>query len=277
MLKEERLNKSDLLEITKEAEKPIYKEQNLLLIGRKPTDIVRVSVKKGLILIHGNEHTGLQHINLRHNQFQGSPTWKKKSKGGLKEYILDNPSRFSISTIPFYDYIRIAEELFKEENKNIENNTNKKYCDLYEGDVTLNHIEKSRYRLVLYKDTRIIHNLYPVEGKFTKKKIINYYKGSVSMTEYCASCLMIIKVPYLNHKNIVVYRAVFRIDDYRKTDRLYIEINSKEGNPFISKYVGERPLTFDIKSPRFMMGFQFTDLSAVEEIILEIDNKINWA
>lgn len=274
--KQENLNKSELLSITKEAEKPIYREQNLLLLGRKSTDIVRVSISKNLILIYGNKHTGLQHINLRHSRFQGEPFWKK-TKGNSEEYILDNPSSFSVSTIPFFDYIRIAEDLFKEENLNLKNNTNKKYCDLYEGEVTLNHIEKSRYRLVLYKDTRIIHSLYPVEDKFTQKKIVNYYKGSASITEYLASCITIIKVPYLNHENIVIYRAIFRLDDYNRTDRLYIEMNSKEGKPFISKYIGEKPLTYDIHNPSIMMGFQFTDLSMIEEIISKIDKEINWA
>ena len=274
---QEKLKKSELLAITIEAKKPIYQEQNLLLMGRKPTDIVRVSASKHLILIHGNKYTGLQHINLRHNRFQGAPFWKKKTNGTTEEYILDNPSSFSTSTIPFFDYIRIAEELFKEENLNLKNNTNKKYCDLYEGEVTLNHIEKSRYRLVLYKNTRIIHSLYPVEDKFTPKKIIDYYKGSASMTEYLSSCITIIKVPYLNHENIVVYRAIFRLDDFKKTDRLYIEINSKKGKPFISKFIGEKPLTYNIHNPEIMMGFQFTDLSRIEEIISNIDKKINWA
>ena len=273
MSKESCLNITELDQIIKEAKNPIYKESNLLFLGRVKTDIIRVSKNKELILIHGNSKTGLVHINERHNSILNKPFWKQKKDEGETQYILDNPSRFSISTIPFYDYVNIAEKLFVPKYINKKNNINPKYSDLYEGDVDLGHIESSRYRLILYKGTKVIHNLYPVGNKFTPKKIINYRKGNASMMQDHYNCISIIEIPYLNHNNRTIYKAIFKFDRINNTEILFIQINSPSGKPIITKYIGERPLHVNIVSPMLMMNYDLEDLSYIEKIISLINTQ----
>jgi len=277
MSQESVLNEFELSQVIEEAKNPIYRQQNLYIPGRKKTDVLRVSPNKMLILIKGNSKTGFEHINQRHSNVYRKPYWNRMKQDGTDKYILDNPSRFSISTIPFFDYIRISEALYTKENLNAKNNTSPEYCDVYEGQVELNHIEKSHYRLILYKETRVIHNLYPIGGAFTPKKIINYHKGSASMKRYLSSCVSIISIPYFDYKETVIYRVIFRLDEFEKSDKLYIEICSKNGDPLICRYIGFRPLKFDLDSPLLMMAFEFSDMSYVENVLAQIDSKRNWA
>ena len=67
------LTKEEIETILLEAKNPIYKDPRVLTLGRKKSDIVRVSPLNELILINGNAKTGLTHINQRHLQFQEIP------------------------------------------------------------------------------------------------------------------------------------------------------------------------------------------------------------
>jgi hypothetical protein len=268
------LNKDELERVIEIARNPIYKQSNVLFIGSNKTDIIRVSPNKELILIYGNNKTGLIHINNRHNSIFKLPYWKKKKIEGKNIFILDNPSQYSKSTIPFYDYIAIAEEVYNQKNLNTKCNTNPLNYDLYEGDVDLGHIENCTYRLILYKGTKVIHNLYPKDDKFTPKKILNLHKGSVSMIQNLRNCISIIEIPYLNHANIPIYKIIFRLDEITKYEKLFIQINSDKGIPLICKYLGERPYNrFDQKSSLKLLGYEFADLSAIEKIIYQIETK----
>ena len=267
------LSEVELEQVMQKAKDPIYKQSNLLHFGRAKTDIFKVSPNMGLILIYGNTRTGFVHINDRHNSFNNKPYWNKVIREGKEYYNLDNPSRFSIKSIPFYDYINIAEELYKKGNLNIKNNSNPEYIDLYEGEVDLGHIESSRYRLLLYKGTKVIHNLYPIENKFTPPQIINFRRGAPSMNHHLKSCVAFIKIPYLDHNNNTIYEVIFRLDEVTKTEKLFIQINSSTGEPIITKIVGERPISADHISTQRMMSYEFADMSFIEKIISNIHNR----
>ena len=156
----ERLLTADEIQaILVESKDPKYKINNLLRLGGQGTTIQRISQKSGLILITGNDDTAFDHILLRHHPM---------SKGTHK---LDNPSLFSLGTAPIYDLLHISDSVFKPENKVLDHrNKRLDMFDLFIGTHTDKHGSTMDYKLFLYKDTPIIHNLIPNRRTFNKKK-----------------------------------------------------------------------------------------------------------
>jgi hypothetical protein len=258
----------ELKKIELDAQNPIYKNQLLLHMGNNKTDIIRVSTLHNLVFIRGNTKTGFYHINERHGNQYEKPFWKKE-KG---KNILGNPSQFSSNTIPILDYISIADQLFTPDNLNIKKNTNKKHTDLYQGKADIKHIGQVPYRLILYKNTRIVHNLYPITSEFTNKWKINYFRGNISMSSKFINDISTINIPYLNHNDIIIYEVILRYSENIKKEKLYIQKNNENGDPFITHYYGQREVEYDIHNQFFLNQFQYGDLSYFEKLILEIDN-----
>ena len=80
---------------------------------------MNVSAIHGLILIHGDEDTGFEHIRLRHEIYSPKTYWKVGENDSLK---LDYPSKFSPKSIPIFDYVLLADAMCRVDFINIEGN-----------------------------------------------------------------------------------------------------------------------------------------------------------
>jgi hypothetical protein len=123
------------------------------------TDIFSISTNKKLIFIQGDNFTGLQHINMRHRFYTNA-----QSKISKNSFVAT--SRFPKDLGKLFDYQKISEALYNPENVDSKNN-NPILFDVYKGKADETGIE---YRLILYKGTKIVHTLFPIEKKKQKKK-----------------------------------------------------------------------------------------------------------
>lgn len=165
------LTTSEIANILQIAKDPIYQIPGVVCFTSKnnPLGIIKVS-PKGLIFIEGNDETGFKHISERHNYYSDRIDWinfkdnnnnTRERKGIHGEIIknLDNPSRFSPNSIPIIDFVRIADDVFCTENYCLEKNKERELFDLYIG--CSKSINDRKYRLITYKNTKIVHTLFP--------------------------------------------------------------------------------------------------------------------
>lgn len=271
----EYLNNEEISRIIKESNNPIYKDPRIISIGRSKTDIIRVSKIHELIFFNGNDYTGFKHINQRHLQYQEIPKWiKKRDKAGQCSYVLDKPSYFHSSIVPIWDYPKIADAIYRSDNLDITNNKTPQYIDLYMGIYNPEKYPPAPYRLLLYKGTKIVHNIYPITDKFSPIRILNFKKGSPRGTLEVKSLKSTIEVPYYDHNHKVRYKIVFKREQIRKKEKIFIYRFSEDGIISQRFFVAERELLFDVTDQKSMWFYEFSEYPKLESIILSIDNSI---
>ncbi|MCE7070607.1 hypothetical protein LZG74_09855 [Dyadobacter sp. CY327] len=154
-----------------------YQIVNLFHPGFRKTDIIRISPEKQLILFNGNEHTGYQHIYKRHNPIMKAAAWSES--GSLNE-----STKFSFAHTPIIYYLIIAEAIYCPANLDKNKNKRPEHFDLYIGSYTDPQNITNTYRLLLYKDTKIIHNVFPEHKVYHKFKLINGFNLIQGSTGY---------------------------------------------------------------------------------------------
>lgn len=268
----ERLLTSDEINfILKDSTDPKYQIENLLHLGGQLTSIQRISKKSGLILIKGNESTGFDHIMVRHHPTSKAGYWTIS-----EEIKLDNPSRFSLGTIPIYDFLNIADEIFNPENK-VTDDRNKKLgdFDLFIGKYTDRKNRTMNYKLLLYKDTLIIHNLIPEKKTFNKKKIIDLRQGFSSASSDLMRGLQTYNVPYYDHLNIERAKIIIRLQTHNGREDWYIQINNKHGEPIYTHWTLTKTVNSYLEVPSRMTSIDFQeDLSEIEKTMKKLLTEI---
>jgi hypothetical protein len=156
---------NDLAEITNHAKNnPHLKDPHLYIITKKYSDIMKISPIHELILINGNNDTGFEHIRIRHEQWINRPKWiDVQTKTEKDKNKLQDQSLFRKDSTPIVDYLKIADSLYTKEN--LQTTTKNEQFDLYKGLHTHSDNETPKYKLLLYKDSKIIHTLYPQSNK----------------------------------------------------------------------------------------------------------------
>lgn len=252
---------NEIHEVLTEASNPKYEIQNLLHFGLSITSILRISKSKKLILIRGNSYTGFDHIMERHHPTSKKGFWKD-------EINLENPSKFSVSTIPIYDFLHVAESIFEENLINDKENKRPDLFDLYIGQHTDSQNKFADYKLLLYKDTRIIHSLFPIKRTFNKKKVINLRQGNTSSISYDRENINMFFIPYFDEMNIERYKIILRQHLSLATEKWYIQINSNTGEPLATYFVEKRNITSYLQTPFRLTSLDFIEnLSSIEKII----------
>jgi len=67
----------EIVEVETFADKnPIYRNEHVMNVGNDIKTVYKISPIHGLILIKGNDHTGFEHIHLRHEFWTVDPFWK---------------------------------------------------------------------------------------------------------------------------------------------------------------------------------------------------------
>ncbi len=255
------LTKEEVSEIEKEvSERPILKNQKVFLTGTGYKAIVRVSPIHYIIFVNGNEHFGFEHIHTRHE------FWS------IRNDEID-PGRFSRSSIPFYDYTDIADSVYSESNKTTQGNKEPELFDLYIGKRKEKDGSERQYKLLLYKDSRVVHTLYPKNqsNNLKKQKGLPYRRGTVELEDHANKGVLVVRIPYVDKNDRVNYtiiiekrfekreeEALILIHDENEKVSHFVQLGKVDGVQFKSK-VHE------------LHKWQYKDLRAFEQKILQIE------
>jgi hypothetical protein len=258
---------------------PNYRIYNLRKLYREDfpmTEILSVSNKNDLIMIKGNSDTGYDHIRERHSFYTTKIYTKTKGSENL-EKSFTKPSCFSPNTAPI-DYIKIADDIYNPDNRIVDNqNEGAEYFDLYIANVIFPDSEKVEpVKLLIYKDTKIIHTMYPQRDTFSRKikQLNNFpFRRGVVEVKYLSNDLFIrINIPYENVENQLWYGINIDKDFRTNIEKWYILVFHGD---CISKYsidIIEQPVR---QYPFYKSKFQHGDLREIEKIIKDIDDQFN--
>jgi hypothetical protein len=218
MKKEELFSQQDLIDIQKEAlhfgnQGGIGYNRQLIAINGQATakTITTISKNNKLIFVKGNEHTGFAHIVDRHSRLSLKNYWITREKNNPK---LDNPTKFHPQMHPIIHFVEIADVIFNPQNKNESENKKPELFDLYIGIYNFTGKLEEKYRLLTYKDTKIVHTLFLVDNKkkYNPKKICDFAKGSVSSSFKLPEGYDDLIVPYQDAQGIIRYSILIRKD-----------------------------------------------------------------
>jgi calcineurin-like phosphoesterase family protein len=242
------INKVDEILLTGEEIKEIeekaavhsdLRQPNLInLFGKSHKTIFNLSLTHGLILIQGNQDTGFEHIRRRHEFYSRYSFWKEQIEKNDENFILDIPSKFSPKSIPILDYIKIADELYKPENLNNTKNKNPHQFDMFSGKVSY-HKSDQTYHLILYKNSKIIHTLYPDKSIKKRKRVkgFHFFRGPISASNDLSNGIITIKFNYLNHQNKKKYLIVIEKNLSKRVETITVSTCDLEGLPLDKKIV----------------------------------------
>lgn len=258
------LTPDEIVEIETFADKnPIYRNELVMNFGTDIKTVYKTSPIHGLILIKGNEHTGFEHINYRHEFWTVEPFWK------------DNPSRFKTNSIPWLDYIKIADSIYGSNNLNLTKNKHPDQFDLYTGRHTHSDNSAAVYNLITYKNSKIIHTLFPAEktNNINKPKKFGFKRGDVTAEDFPTKDLCEIKVPYFNDEQKIKYTLLIRKSNKLKSEKAFVLIHNDIGEAISFVELGERSsISFDSLTKE-LFAYQYNDLKGFEENIMHIDKQ----
>ncbi len=204
-MKEVLLNEDELNYILHKAKYSLLNNPGFISQSTKSyIDISHISPNKKLIFIRGNQHTGLEHIMFRHNFFshEVSP---------LNNSFVET-SKFKSDSKPLLDYSALSELLYIPANLNEQFNNYPDKFDLYKGDVV-----NTNYIFILYKNTKVVHTLYPNEPiknrqkkKYKRGKVIfevNGFQVKIPLLPYYDKGFntATVTIPYYDNQNKVCY------------------------------------------------------------------------
>ena len=235
------------------------------------TEILSIS-SKNLIMIKGNSDTGYDHIRERHNFFTTKIYTKKKQNG---EIGFQNQSKFPNNIAPI-DFLKIANDIYSPENEVIDNlNEGAKYFDLYLSSVTFPDFEKPEsVRLLVYKNTKIIHSLFPVRDTFSRKiKQINNFpfrRDKVEVEFFRNDTFIQVRIPYVDVNEKLWYSIFIDKDFIENIEKWRILIFLGH---HISKYSIDYHEQSAIKLNLYKSFYQYSDLRITERFIKDFDEK----
>lgn len=255
---EDLLNKKEIDNILIEVKKDNYANDKIFHLGRHKTSIINYSKQTGLILIKGNTDTGYDHIINRHSLISRIPYWNREGN-------LEKQSKFRIENAP-KDYLRIANEIFSIKNINLDKNNRPDKFDLYVGEYIHFDSKKIKYKLLTYKNTGIIHNLFLISNKkpFNPKKILNLRKGWASAKSN--SNLHVFNYSYFDQNKIERAKILVKFDLKSEKEEWFLEIYDSKGKLVYSEQV--KSLEYKrIGIQDKIEQLDFGDTSWVEKII----------
>ncbi|SDD66296.1 hypothetical protein [Pedobacter soli] len=257
---EELLTANEIAAVLKEAGKPEYSEDNLFNFTFKKLDIFKVSAK-GLIFIHGDDHTGMEHIRDRHSIVS--------RKLYEKDGTFDNPTKFNLAPI---EYPFVADAIFIEGNLNNDKNKRPELFDCYTGDFKHRDERIFRYTLILYKATNVVHTFFlsSAAKPFNKKVKLPVRQGWSGGQWDVMSGLQTFSLNYLDLNDIIRFTLVLRCIPAINKERWYLTVNDSCGKAIFTHYLKEVHVENFIDTPIRMGILDFQDLSEVDKKIKNI-------
>ncbi len=271
------LTSSQLAQITTAAAGYLLKHADrVVIMGLAATSIQRVSPASGLILVAGNEHTGLNHIQVRHSPDSLHRTWLEyTAPSGEKKVRIDDPSRFRPGLMPVFDYISIADAVYLHGALETKNNRRPTEFELYEGAYIYPDGIAVVHRLLLYRGTKIIHSLFPKESVPARKKTKDFLlrRGQASATWYTASAVTKTTIPYLNQEGRIRYAISIYLRFSEKREEIELVKYDASGQPELYLPIGSQAYEGAIAPSPVAESFrwQYADFSALEVIMRDTD------
>lgn len=248
--------------------------------AKSPFSIFKISAK-GLIFVRGTDDTGFDHIHQRHSSASNKIFWSefynhkgvsidKKDSYDRKIQKLDNPSKFSINSIPIITYPQISDDVFSKDSLKTKTNKLPEIFDVYEGE----SLEGIKYRLITYKDSKVVHTLIPLSKTFnkTEKRIVNFYRPKEYTTTYTENGDVFLRAKYKDEFNKVRYVVIIRQTESEK--RWYIQYNKANEEPFLTYHFNNSELSIDIGSRNYIMFLEEFDWSPIEKCIKQMEKGI---
>jgi hypothetical protein len=267
------LTPEEIKEIEKTAaNNPILRHEHVVnLFGQGHTSIYKMSPRHGLIFIKGNEATGFNHIHARHDFWSTITFWKATDD---KNAILDNPSKFNKSYVPIRDYILIADGVYGPQNINTDKNNDPSRFDMFTAEFTDSYGLTAIYHLLTYKDTKIVHTLFPQTKKNNLKRHgkLHFGRGDVIFEQSPDGTLIEITIPYLDATGKPVYSIFLRKHSELKLEKAFIFVHDSNGKSEGFIYLGERTGSILPSRAHYVVTYQHADLRGFERIILDIHN-----
>ncbi|MDP2335813.1 MAG: hypothetical protein Q8N05_05075 [Bacteroidota bacterium] len=197
------LTREEIIEIEDYALKhPILKQPNVLnIFGLGYKSIVKISPRHNLIFVIGNNDTGYVHITNRHEFWSNTQFWiDYVDESGQPSKRLQDPSKFRKESLPFLDYVKIADSIYSPFNLDLDSNNRPNEFELYIGSHTFSDGSTEKFRLLLYKGSKVVHTMFPLTDKNNRKrtKKFNFKSGKVSCKLLVDKSITEITVPYID-------------------------------------------------------------------------------
>jgi len=268
-MQEQLFSKQEIQKIIKEATTREKRYLDTIVLDGKATEtsIHTISPVKRVIFTEGNEHTGYKHLRERHSQHVYKNYWITDENGIIR---LDRPSKFHPDIAPIH-YTKIADAIFSPENKNVTKNHRPELFDKYTGLYVHKDNPPEKLHLLTYKDTRIVHTMYPDKKKHNLKAVAKFGKVHVKSTRVLIGNHADLIVPYEDQNGIVRYSILIRKFYQEQMERAFIQEHDKNGEPEYLILLGERKINnFDSFDHPMMSYFQHRDLIDYERIINQL-------
>lgn len=244
-------------------------------------DILTIS-PQGLIYIHGNSDTGWKHIQDRHSYYSTANQFGKGAHG--------NPSKFLGKSIPINDYVNIADDVFTQGNIDTKEHSDGKMFVKYVGQSSRfvgSNGNKEDFVLILYRNTMIVHSLYPKKDieKGRPKKLLENLSRDQNLITAKMKMLgtdVIVELPYVNRSSIVRYIILIRIDFKTLMATLHLQVNIPNGTPcFCTQKLANFKVHLTLRDvhsntieyTRFLNSLGIADLSIIEKHIQAIEKQ----
>lgn len=240
------------------------------------TTLIAVSDRHSLFLIKGNEDTGNQHIIDRHNYWSTKLYTLQKENG---ETVFQHQSRFPGDVSPIH-FLWIADEIYKRENLIKDNpHPDADKFDLYIGEFLFEKKKKEKVKLLVYKDTKIIHSLFLQSAKFNKKKVkkFPFARGVVKYAKQKLNEVRKVLIPYYDANGKLCFGITIKKYPDQNREDIIIMIFDPESND-LSKYnfikIQEREINNFVSEAAEEFNYQHADLRDVEKLIQKMDNDL---
>ncbi|MBL7913051.1 MAG: hypothetical protein JNJ41_18455 [Bacteroidia bacterium] len=192
-------------------------------VGMELTSILKISKINRLIFVKGNIYTGFDHIHARHDFFSEELFFVDEK--------VDQPTRFSSKIVPIVDYPRVADSIYSDLNKS-EKNKRPDLFDIYDGVFDSTCSLKGKYRLILYKNTRVVHTLFPIDNNKKKKKKskTNLGRGRLQTDKNINSDTYKIAIPYFDARHKLKYLIILYNSIAERKTEFVIQSHDNKGN-----------------------------------------------
>lgn len=271
---EKLFSRQDQIEIETEAEKNLDEYLDCVVLNGQSTEktIITVSINSQLIFVEGNNDTGFGHLRDRHSYFSFKNYWIMTENDNLK---LDNPSKFHPRMMPIVDFVKVADAIFKPENKNITKNNKPDLFDKYTGYYNYTENLNEKYHLLTYKDTKIVHTLFPDKKKHNDKQVCKFGKGIITTTLKFPEGHNDLIIPYEDVTGIR-YSILIRKYYSEKVERVFIQKHDTEEIIVEQYLLAYRNFDdFERFERETVHELQYGDLTDFEKIINQIDEQTN--
>ncbi|WP_418502196.1 hypothetical protein [Flagellimonas sp.] len=277
---EQLLTKEDIKEILYgNFKNPVLRYYGTRLIPKEHhphTTLVAVSDRHSLLLIKGNKDTGNQHIIDRHNYWSTKLYTVQKENG---ETVFQHQSRFPGDVSPFH-FLAIADEIYKPENliKDNPHRDSDKF-DLYVGEYLFEKKNKEKVKLLVYKNTKIIHSLFLQSAKYNKKRVnkFPFSRGEVKYAKKKPDEVRKVLIPYFDSKFKLCFGITIEKYPEHNREDIIIMIFDPESSD-LSKYnfikIQEREIKNFVSEQAEEFNYQHADLREVEKLIQKLDNDL---